>query len=83
MRHLLRTAPRRPSLPVLSCVKIAPVQGAILLTSTDLNTETTISVPSPRPIGLAAKLVAKRANGIGQLVRQSCGAQSKPRASDA
>jgi DNA polymerase-3 subunit beta len=61
MRHLLRTVPRRPSLPVLSCVKIAPVQGAILLTSTDLNAETTISVPAPRPIGLAAKLVAKRA----------------------
>ena len=53
MRHLLRTVPRRPTMPVLSCVKIAPVQGAILLTSTDLNTETTISVPAPRPIGLA------------------------------
>ena len=61
MRHLLRTVPRRPTMPVLSCVKIAPVQGAILLTCTDLNTETTISVPAPRPIGLAAKLVAKRA----------------------
>jgi DNA polymerase-3 subunit beta len=61
MRHLLRTTPRKPILAVLSCVKIAPVQGAILLTSTDLDRETTISIPAPKPIGLAAKLAANRA----------------------
>jgi DNA polymerase-3 subunit beta len=61
LRHLLRTTPRKPMLPILSCVKIASVQGAILLTSTDLDRETTISIPAPKPIGLAAKLAAKRA----------------------
>lgn len=61
MRHLLRTTPRKPRIPVLSCVKITPTQGAILLTSTDLDTQTTISIPAPRPLGLAAKLAAKRA----------------------
>jgi DNA polymerase-3 subunit beta len=61
MRHLLRTTPRKPKLALLGCVKIAPVQGAILLTSTDLDRETTISIPAPKPIGLAAKLAANRA----------------------
>ena len=61
LRHLLRTTPRKPTLPILSCVKIAPVEGAILLTTTELDRETTISIPAPKPIGLAAKLAAKRA----------------------
>jgi DNA polymerase-3 subunit beta len=61
LRHLLRTTPRKPTLPILSCVKIAAVEGAILLTTTDLDRETTISIPAPKPIGLAAKLAAKRA----------------------
>jgi DNA polymerase-3 subunit beta len=61
LRHLLRTTPRKPTLPILSCVKIASVEGAILLTTTDLDRETTISIPAPKPIGLAAKLAAKRA----------------------
>jgi DNA polymerase-3 subunit beta len=61
LRHLLRTTPRKPTLPILSCVKIAAVEGAILLTTTDLERETTISIPAPKPIGLAAKLAAKRA----------------------
>jgi DNA polymerase-3 subunit beta len=63
-RHLLRTTPRRPTLPELESIKITPAQGAILLTTTDLDRETTISIPAPKPIGLAAKLAAMRAKPI-------------------
>ena len=60
-RHLWRTTPSRPTLPELSCIKITPAQGEIRLTTTDFDRETTISIPAPRPIGLAAKLAAMRA----------------------
>lgn len=66
-KHLQRIVPRKPTLPVLACVKIEPALNHVRLMATDCDRTAHITIPT----GTTSKLEALRAKKAGAVLVDS------------